>query len=144
MHQYNKHDPAPGLPGPNDGFDFEITDIHEARRVHDAESESQFDGATIARPEQWARLRREKLPTDRALTGRGIDWLIALPPKLRPQHLSVQFPRIVNALAEVWDEPERCQAAFDGLLGDGRKRRQGFPREVHDELASLRNWAQMF
>lgn len=144
MDQHSKNFAASGLPGRNEGFDFEITDIHEARRIHDAESESQFDGATVARPEHWARLRREKLPTDRALTGRAIDWLIALPPKLRPHSLSVEFPRIVNVLAEVWDDPQRCQAAFDSLLCDGRRRRKGFPSAVQAELTALRDWAQVF
>lgn len=127
-----------------EGFEFELTDIHEARRVLDAESVAQFDVATVGRPEQWKRLRRGKLPTDRALTGRAIMWLMALQPTLRPQILSLQFPRIVNALAEVWDEPKGCQAAFDGLLCDGRKGRKGFPGEVHDELSALRDWTQVF
>jgi hypothetical protein len=144
MDQHNKQSTAPGLLSRNDGFDFEVTDIEEARRILDAESESQFDVATVVRPEHWERLRRRRLPTDRALTGRAIDWLIALPPKLRPQSLSVQFPRIINALAEAWDEPERCQATFDSLLRDGRRRRKGFPSTVHGELVALRDWAQIF
>ena len=127
-----------------EGLEFELTDIGEARRILDAESISQFDVASIDRPEHWKRLRRASLPTDRALTGRAIDWLMALPPQLRPQLLSRQFPRIVNALSEVWDEPEQCQAAFDRLLSETRKGRKGFPRGVHDELEALRNWTQVF
>lgn len=144
MDHHNKKSAAPELPYRNDGFDFEITDIGEARRILDAESESQFDVASVARPGEWERLRRAKLPTDRALTGRAIDWLIALPPKLRPHSLSVEFPRIVNALAEVWDEPERCQATFDSLLCNERRRRKGFPSAVQGELEALRNWTQVF
>lgn len=129
---------------PEGGFEFELTDIEEARRILDTESISQFDVATIVPPEHWKRLRRANLPTDRALTGRAIDWLLALPPTLRPQNLSLHFPRIVNALAEVWDESQQCQAAFDRLLRDGRKRRKGFPAAVHAELAALRDWTQIF
>ena len=128
----------------DEGFEFELTDIDEARRILDAESESQFDVAAIDRPQHWKKLRRVSLPTDRALTGRALDWLTTLPPNLRPQALSSQFPRIVNALAEVWDEPGPCQAAFDRLLRDGRKGRKGFPPAVREELAALRNWAQVF
>jgi hypothetical protein len=128
----------------DEGLEFELTDLEEARRILDTESVSQFDVFTVARPEQWKRLRRASLPTDRALTGRAIDWLMALPPTLRPQLLSRQFPRIANALAEVWDEPEPCQAAFDRLLCDTRKGRTGFPGPVHDELEALRNWTQVF
>ena len=67
-----------------------------------------------------------------------------MPPTLRPQLLPVQFPRIVNALAEVWHEPEPCQAAFDRLLRDGRKGRKGFAPAVQAELEALRNWTQVF
>lgn len=125
-------------------FEFELTDVADARRVLDTESMAQFDVATVLLPEQWKRLRRRTLPTDRALTGRAIDWLLALPPTLRPQSLSRQFPRIINALAEVWHEPEQCQAAFDKLLGNGRKGRKGFPIEVHEELVALQKWTEIF
>lgn len=144
MDQAKKQPTAHDFPRQDEGFEFELTDIEEARRILDTESLSQFDVATIVPPEHWKRLRRQKLPTDRALTGQGIDWLIALPPALRPQCLSLQFPRIVNALAEVWDEPKRCQAALDRLLCDGRKKREGFPGAVHNELAALRDWTQIF
>ncbi|MEO8310935.1 MAG: hypothetical protein ABI520_07175 [Caldimonas sp.] len=126
-----------------EGLDFELTDIDEARRILDEESISQFDVASVARPEHWKRLRRANLPTDRALTGRAIDWLLALPPTLRPQSLSHHFPRIVNALADVWYEPEQCRAAFDRLLRDDRRGRQGFPAAVHDELVAMRRWKEL-
>ena len=128
----------------DEGLEFELTDIEEARRILDAESDSQFDVARVERPEHWKKLRRGSVPTDRALTGQALDWLTTLPPTLRPHLLSRQFPRIVNALAEVWDEPGQCQAAFDRLLRDGRKGRAGFPPAVRDELVALRNWAQVF
>ncbi len=127
-----------------EGFDFEHTDFEEARRILDTESVSQFGVATAVSPEHWKRLRRAKLPTDRALTGGAIDWLVALPPALRPQALSREFPRIANGLAEVWDEPEEFQAALERLLSDGRKGRKGFPVAVRDELVALRNWTQPF
>jgi len=126
------------------GLEFELTDIAEARRVLDTESVSQFDVATVVSPEHSKRLRRGTLPTDRALTGRAIDWLLALPPTLRPQSLSLQFPRIINALAEVWHEPEQCQVLFDRLLCNGRHGRKGFPIVVRDELVALQKWTQIF
>ena len=144
MDQPKKPPPPPPESDWGEGLEFELTDIEEARRILDAESVSQFDVSGFDRPEHWKRLRRASLPTDRALTGQAIDWLMALPTTLRPQLLSRQFPRIVNALAEVWEEPERCQAAFDRLLADERKGRKGFPRAVHDELEALRNWTQVF
>ncbi len=140
-----KPPPPPSGPDPRDeAFEFELTDIEEARRILDGESDSQFDVMSVSRPEHWKRLRRASLPTDRALTGHAIDWLLALPPTLRPQRLTHHFPRIVNALAAVWHEPEQTQAAFDKLLNDRRRHRQGFPPGVLDELLALRGWAQVF
>ena len=136
--------PSPSPVSPEDALEFELTDFEDARRVLDSESMSQFDVATNVPPSHWQRLRRRSLPTDRALTGRAIDWLLSLPPTLRPQQLSRQFPRIANALAEVWHEPVQCHAALDKLLGDGRKGRKGFPAAVRDELVALRNWTQVF
>ena len=130
--------------GQEGSFEFELTDIDEARRILDNESLSQFDVAGVVPPERWKKLRRGSLPTDRALTGRAIDWLTDLPSSLRPHKLSFQFPRIVNALAEIWEEPEQCQAALTSLLCDERRGRQGFPGPVRDELIALRSWTQIF
>lgn len=127
----------------DEGLEFELTDFGDARRVLDDESISQFHGATVDSPEHWKRHRRVKLPTDRALSGQAIDWLLSLPSSLRPQNLSSQFPRVANALAEAWHEPQECQAALDKLLCDGRKGRKGFPFVVRDELIALRNWTQI-
>jgi hypothetical protein len=140
-----KSQPNPLQSPPQDeGFEFELTDIEDARRTLDSESMSQFDVATVDAPDKWKRLRRAKLPTDRALTGQAIDWLLTLPPALRPQKLSREYPRIVNALAGIWHEPEQCKVAFDKLLCSQRKARRGFPVAVQQELVALRNWMQPF
>ena len=127
----------------DEGFEFELTDLEEARRILDGESVSQFEVARLMPAEHWEKRRRGKLATDRALTGVAIDWLLSLPPTLRPQHLARQFPRISNALSEVWHEPEQLRAAFDRLLCDRRIGRRGFPAAVRDELLALRRWTQI-
>ena len=126
----------------DDGLDFEVIDVEEARQILDRESLSPFGVSTGSPQEHWKRLRRGTLPTDRALTGRAIDWFLALPSSVRPQNLSLQFPRITNALADVWHEPQQGVAALDRLLCDGRQGRKGFPAVVRDELIALRNWKQ--
>ena len=119
--------PSPPDPlRPEDGFEFELTDIDEARRILDADSLSQFDVASVASPDHWKRLRRAKLPTDRALTGQAIDWLTALPPALRPDQLSRQFPRITNALAEVWHEPDESRWRSTGCWAMNARAARGF------------------
>lgn len=124
----------------DEGLEFELTDFGEARRILDDESISQFHVETVVSPAHWKRLRRAALPTDRALSGRGIDWLMSLEPSVRPQKLTAQFPRITNALAEVWHEPNECQAVLAKLLDDGRTGRSGFPPGVQNELLALRDW----
>ena len=136
--------PSKSPPSGDEGLDFELTDFAEARRILDNESISQFEVATIVPQEQWQRRRRHQLPTDRALTGHAIEWMTSLPPKLRPEQLSRQFPRITNALAEVWDDPQACQEALNRLVCDVRKGRKGFPRAVRDELVALSHWTQLF
>ena len=127
----------------HEGLEFELTDVEEARRILDSESMSQFGMTSTVSPDRWKKLRRGKLPTDRALTGGAIDWLLALPPTLRPQYVSLKFPRIANALAEVWDQPQQCQVVLDKLLCDGRTGRTGFPVVVREELIALRKWKQI-
>ncbi len=124
----------------DEGLEFELTDLGDARRVLDEESISQFDVAAIESPAHWKRVRRDPLPTDRALSGQTIDWLLSLPADLHPQHLSTQFPRIANALATVWADPEERQVTLEKLVNSQRKGRKGFPREVQNELAALHDW----
>ena len=140
MEPPKKPSPPASSPLHDEGLEFEITDFGEARRILDDESIAQFHVATVVSPAQWKRLRRPTLPTDRALSGQAIDWLLRLPPDLRPERLSSQFPRIANALAVVWNEPSECQAVLDKLLDDGRTERTGFPPAVRNELITLRTW----
>ena len=142
MDPHKKQPGSAATPLQDEGLEFELTDLEEARRVLDSESLSQFDVFSIGSQggDRWKRMRRPKLPTDRALGGRAIDWLLGLPESVRPQHLSAQFPRIANAIAEVWEDPGERQVSLDKLLGDGRKGRKGFPPEVHRELVALRDW----
>ena len=130
---------APAASWHDEGLEFELTDLDEARRVLDEESISQFDVAG-ASPAQWKRIRRPSLPTDRALSGQAIDWLLHLPPGVRPERLGSLFPRIAHALAVVWNEPAECQAVLDRLIASERKGRQGFPPLVQRELVGLRDW----
>jgi len=141
MDPINKHSGTPASTLYDDGLEFELTDFEEARRVLAGESTStpSIRAAAVVSPAEWKRLRRATLPTDRALSGQAIDWLLKLPPALRPQHLGTQFPRIAHALAVVWDEPDERRAALRKLIAGDRKGRKGFPPQVRDELIALRN-----
>ena len=67
MDQLKKPSVSPSSSWQDEGLEFELTDLEEARRILDSESVSQFDVARVMPPEHWNRLRRGKLPTDRAL-----------------------------------------------------------------------------
>jgi hypothetical protein len=119
-----------------DGIDFELTDISDARKALDdlppgvGELERHMPG-------YWEKRRQSPSAADRALTGRALEWLVQLPPALRPTRMSQRFPRLVNALATVWGDAPRALAAIDNLLVDRRGGRQGLPEDVQSELKLL-------
>jgi hypothetical protein len=119
-----------------DTIDYEITDIADARTAHDSFPPG-IDEFGRMQPGYWEQRRRAPLPTDRALTGLSLVWLIQLPEPLRPNALRDGFPRIVNALSESWSDDARSLAFFARLLNDRRPGRRGFPAEVQRELESL-------
>jgi hypothetical protein len=131
------NDPTNHKPPPPPGtIDFEFTDFETARRVHESPPEGVDRIQTFA-PNYWEQRRRKPLASDRALTSEALQWLISLPAELRPRVLCDRFPRVANALALIWDRPER-QPALDALLNDTRGSRQGFPAEITSELRALR------
>ena len=64
--------------------------------------------------------------------------LLALPGLKYPLALVRQFPRIVNRLTELKDDPDALRHYFDELTHDARGGRRGFPFEVLMDLLALR------
>lgn len=128
--------PAPFDPDDTDSLPFEITDFASARAA--LEELPPGVGRLGPRTEDWATRRRKPGPSDRALQGATIDWLLALPPSLRPKELCERFPRIANGLASVWHDQVRRQAMLAELLEDRRGKRAGFPPKVRAEIEALR------
>lgn len=90
----------------------------------------------------WDGRRRNKMVTDRALTGAALDWLISLPPHLRPKQLCDRHPRIANSLAAVWKTRDACLTMLTDLLGDARGRRRGFPIVLRQEIQRLAEYRE--
>ena len=135
------HPTPPKPPEPVISFDFELTDFSDAREALDNMSISVAEQA--ARPRDsgfWLARRRPKLPTDRALAGVAMDWLMQLPPTARPVKLAEQMPRLANQLAELWADPGDRLAALDALLIDRRGGRHGLPWELRHEVEVLRDF----
>jgi hypothetical protein len=130
----NRESPKP-LPA-LDSLDFEITDFDEARRALD-ELPAGLAQVQQTTPGFWDHKRRSARPSDRALTGTAMDWVVALPPPIRPHTTCEQFPRVVNAIADSWGDAPLCVRVLDHMIHDYRGGRRGFPAAVQAELAML-------
>lgn len=120
-----------------DSIDFEITDFDSARQVLDGLP----PGVGRAKGLQsgfWEGQRRKPTPTDRALTGAAMDWVIGLPANLRPHATCEQFPRVVNAIVDAWADNVYSLQVLDHMINDYRGGRRGFPPAVQQELSALR------
>jgi len=115
-------------------MDFEPVTIEEARATLD---EIDASIAAFINPDYWNKVRRAPQPSDRALTGRSMKWLAELPEEVRPLQSMQRYPRVINALVDVWNDADKRDDAFENLLNDKRKGRRGFPIDVERELSAL-------
>src|SRR4030095_14973517 len=70
---------------PSGLIEFEITDVETARR--EADKPAAVLALEKLLPGYWEEQRRPLEPSDRALTGKSIDWLLGLPPHPPPEGL---------------------------------------------------------
>ncbi len=127
-------EPKPPQPARDLGsLDFELTDIGEARLALD-EMPAGISSRVRLDPSFWSQRRRASQISDRALTGETVKWLMQLPSAVRPQQLSLQFPRLSNFLASVWPSPPEAAAALEALLVDRRGDRRGLPNAIQQEV----------
>lgn len=132
--------PPPQKPtAPLDAIDFEPTDFEDARRALDELPPGVAEMQRM-RAGNWEGMRRKPLPADRALTGVAMDWVIGLPPSLRPHAACEQFPRVVNAIAQSWHDVRTSLHVIDHMINDYRGGRRGFPATVRSELTALHDY----
>lgn len=128
-------------PSTNEALVFELVDLEEAKQALDnaVVNTTQRGGLdelprlNCAPPE----LERKASKTPEELPPATIQWIIHLPALCRPLHLTRSFPKIANRMALVWSDAELAQGYFNELLMDTRGGRQGFPREVFDDIMRL-------
>jgi hypothetical protein len=89
-------------------------------------------------PLRWAEQRSPERVADRMIHPRTQHWMQTLPAGLWPMHLASRYPRIANQLALAWPDRALSERSFAQVLADDRGGRQGFPREVAEELLRLR------
>jgi hypothetical protein len=82
---------------------------------------------------------RKAQPAREPLPG-TFKWIGRLPRNVWPLRLLQQFPRVANALAASWSDPEAFRGCLYDLLVDKRGNRRGFPDEVARELLALRSY----
>jgi hypothetical protein len=121
---------------PSDSLDFELTDLGDARRALELLPDGLIEAQQMA-PDYWTARRRPAVPTDRALTGEAMHWVVHLPAEVRPIVLCEQFPRVANLIAQSWAKRDDCDSVLASLLTDRRGRRHGFPAEVQVEIERL-------
>lgn len=115
-------------------MDFEPVSLDSARAALD---ELPADVASLVAPTYWEKTRRAPLATDKALTGRAMEWVGKLPEELRPLVTCDRYARIVNAIAVAWSDAQARDKMFDHLLNDRRRGRRGFPIDVEREISAL-------
>lgn len=67
-----------------------------------------------------------------------VKWAHSIPLELRPSALVTKFPRIANAMANAWRQPKLFNMLVCQLMQGARGARQGFPFDVLQDLAHLR------
>lgn len=121
----------------NDTFDFQIIDLEDARKtLNEAPQTAPQSGWVQHEPARPVRAPAPAVAAD-PLPRQTVRWIVSLPAEARPLHLFKLYPHIGNRLAEYWADPVLAQNFFDQLLMDNRGGRQGFPKEVFDDLMRL-------
>jgi hypothetical protein len=70
-------------------------------------------------------------------------WIMLIPEATRPIVLAQQFPRVLNHIIELWKRPLKCDDYLESLLIDQRGNRRGFPDDVTEELAKLKEYFEL-
>ena len=82
--------------------------------------------------------RRAGQADESRLSAETVAFLSSLDQSVRPYQLAVRFPRIVNNVARLWQQPGQLDRYLAELLIDTRGNRQGFPLRILTELVTLK------
>jgi hypothetical protein len=123
------------MPGPGDtgSLEFEKVSFSDARKALEETGPAAY--AVAKKTENWVEKRTET-PSE-ALSDQASAWIAELPESIRPRQLALRYARLANRLAELWEDPAKCEKLLDDLMTDRRGGRKGFPLAIASELATL-------
>jgi len=127
---------TPPTPPPG-SIDFKVTDFDDARRSIDELPAGVAELNRLMHGYDWALQWRKPLPTDWAITCAALDWVIGLPPAVRPHAARKRFPRVVNAIPETWTGVHYGLRIIDHMIRDDRGGRRCFQAAVKIELDAV-------
>ncbi len=123
-------DPIPGLSARellDSGFDEDI---------------SSFDPDRAPSIDELKARRRPMSPEDRRVSDAALGWMASLPRDRRLMYTMLDYPHVVNTLADRWGDRQALAQYLDGLLHSRRRHRAGFSPVVQTELSALADWAR--
>lgn len=109
------------------------------KKVTLSEAKAALDGDSAPKKKiDWDQVRRPQNPRGMVLTDFSVRWLFQLPKEILPKTLAREYPRIINQIADLWENPDACVKYLDALLMDDRGTRQGFPKKIVFELTRMK------
>ncbi len=96
------------------------------------------------RAQQMARARLDAPTALERPSSKATELIAKIPKDLSLIHVYSEYPRILNKIANTWNEPREFYPYIDSLLLDSRGGRQGFPFAVARELNRLAQHYEQF
>ena len=126
------------MPGPGDSgsLEFEKVSISDARKALEETGPAAY--AVPKKVEDWEAKRAQT--EAEALNDATTAWMAEMPESVQPRQLALRYARLANRLCKVWTDPLKCERLVDELMMDRRGGRKGFPLQVANELATLRDY----
>jgi len=125
------------MPGHSDpgALEFEKVSFNDARKALEETGPAAY--AVPKKVEDWEAKRSQAEPEP--LNDATNTWLSEMPDSVQPRQLALRYARLANRLCKVWTDPVKCERLLDDLMMDRRGGRKGFPLQVANELATLRD-----
>jgi hypothetical protein len=126
------------MPGNSDPppLEFEKVSFNDARKALEETGPAAY--AARRTPENWEEKRTQV--ASEPLSDEARAWMSEMPEAVQPRQLALRYARLVNRLCIAWKEPAKCERLLDDLMMDRRGGRKGFPLQVANELATLRDY----